>query len=137
MRVLVVEDDPNLRALWRAVFDRAGHETDQVETEPAARDALMSRAYDLVLLDLCLGKRDSVSVAQFATYLSPACKVVIVTGTSLYTRKELFAMAPAVSAVLRKPVDIEDLIAVCEHVAGLAALPRPERLASGGAEFRS
>lgn len=136
MKVLVVEDDPNLRALWGAVFERAGHEAWQVETEAAAREALMERAYDLVLLDLCLGTRDGISVANFATYLSPTCKVVIVTGTSLYTKRELFAMAPAVSAVLRKPVDIEDLMAVCEHVAGAGSSPPAHVLHSGTAEFR-
>ena len=137
MKVLVVEDDPNLRALWGAVFERAGRDATLVETEAAARDALMTRAYDLVLLDLCLGARDGIGVATFATYLNPMCKVVVVTGTALYSRRELFAMAPAVSAVLRKPVDIEDLVAVCDHVAGGGMQPPERILSSGTADFRS
>ena len=137
MKVLVVEDDPNLRALWGALIDKAGHTAHLVETEPDAREALMSEPYDLVLLDLYLGEKDGVSVANFATYLNPRCRVVVITGTSLYSKGELFGMAPSIWAVMRKPVDIEDIIALCAHVAGEAPLPRPSALASGGAEFRS
>ena len=137
MKVLVVEDDPNLRTLWGAVIAKAGHDATSVETESDARDKLMGEAFDLVLLDLCLGERDSVSAANFATYLNPACKVVIVTGTSLYTKGELFALAPSVWAVMRKPVDIEDIMALCAHVAGEGGMPPPTALGPGGAEFRS
>lgn len=137
MKVLVVEDDPNLRALWGAVIERAGHVARQVETEPAARELLMAEPFDLVLLDLFLGESDGVAVANFATYLNPACKVVVITGTALYPKGELFAMAPSVWAVMRKPVDIEDITALCDHVAGDAALPPPESLSTRGAEFRS
>jgi DNA-binding NtrC family response regulator len=137
LKVLVVEDDPNLRALWGAVIEQAGHVARQVETEPRAREALMAEPFDLVLLDLYLGERDGLSVASFATYLNAACKVVVVTGSSAYPKGELFAMAPSVWAVMRKPVDIEDIAALCIHVAGEGALPPPGTLASGGAEFRS
>lgn len=136
MKVLVVEDDPNLRALWGAVIERSGHAAHLVETESAARDALMSKPFDLVLLDLYLGEKDGLSVAGFATYLNPACKVVVITGTSLYPKGELFAMAPSVWAVMRKPVDIEDIMALCTHVAEAGTLPPAALLASGGAEFR-
>ena len=137
VNVLVVEDDPNLRALWGAVIEGAGHRAVLVEDEPTARETLMSEPFDLVLLDLFLGERDGVSVASFATYLNPACKVVVITGTSLYARGELFAMAPSIWAVMRKPVDIEDIAALCAHVAGEGTLPPPGALSSGGAEFRS
>jgi DNA-binding NtrC family response regulator len=137
VKVLVVEDDPNLRTLWGAVIAKAGHDAVAVDTEPDARDRLMSEPFDLVLLDLCLGERDGVSAANFATYLNPSCKVVVVTGTSLYTKQELFALSPSVWAVMRKPVDIEDIMALCAHVAGEGGMPPPTALGRGGAEFRS
>lgn len=137
LKVLVVEDDPNLRALWGAVIERAGHTARLVEKESDAREGLMQEPFDLVLLDLYLGGDDGLSVAGFATYLNPACKVVVITGTSLYAKGELFAMAPSVWAVLRKPVDIEDIMALCTHVAEAGTLPPAALLSSGGAEFRS
>jgi hypothetical protein len=41
----------------------------------------------------------------------------MITGSSLFARGEIFAMAPAVATVLRKPVPIEELLAVSEHLA--------------------
>jgi len=64
LKVLVVEDDPNLRALWGAVIERAGHTAHLVETEPAAREALMAEPFDLVLLDLFLGEREELGRAH-------------------------------------------------------------------------
>ena len=137
MKVLVVEDDPNLRALWGAVIEQAGYEALLVETEPAAREMLISRPFDLVLLDLFLGETEGISVATFATHLNPACKVVVITGTAVYGKQELFAMSPAIWAVMRKPVNIEDIMALCSHVAEAGSMPPPETLTTGGAEFRS
>ena len=137
MKVLVVEDDPNLLALWGAVIERAGHTARLVETEPDARGHLMAEPYDMVLLDLFLGETDGIAVAKLATHLNENCKVVVITGTSVYTRAKLFAMAPAIWAVIRKPVDIEDISALCDHIAGNGTLPPPEVLSSRGAAFRS
>ena len=137
MKVLVVEDDPNLRALWGAVIHQAGYAAQLVDTEAEARAMLMSEPFDLVLLDLFLGETEGGAVASFATRLNPACKVVIITGTAVYGKAELFALSPAICAVMRKPVNIEDIMALCNHVAKAGSMPPPEELSSGGAEFRS
>lgn len=136
MKVLVVEDDPNLRSLWGAVIAKAGHEAVTVETEADARARLADVPFDLVLLDLCLGDSDGVSIAGLAARLNPACRVVVVTGSALYTKGELFALAPSVWAVMRKPVDIEDIITLCDGLAGPGG-PPPPAFGSGGAEFRT
>ena len=138
MKVLVVEDDPNLRALWAAVLERGGHAPRLEETEAAARVALQEEPFDLVLLDLYLGADQTIDVAGLARLLRPETRIVVVTGTTLYHEGELFDLAAQVAAVLRKPVDIEDLMAVCEHVGNgdvESALP-PSILESATVEFR-
>lgn len=116
MKVLVVEDDPNLRSLWQAVFEQAGHETWLEDTEDAARAALASGSYDMVLLDLYLGSDRTIDVAALAKIMGSETKIVVVTGTTAFSKGELFKMSPAVAAVLRKPVDIEDLVSVCANI---------------------
>ena len=116
MNVLVVEDDPNLRALWGAVFGRVGHSCRLEETEEGARTALGEAHFDIVLLDLYLAGDKTIDIAALAGAMPVGSQIVVVTGTSAYSRGELFDMAPQVAAVLRKPVDIEDLISVCEHL---------------------
>ncbi|MEL6205492.1 MAG: response regulator [Pseudomonadota bacterium] len=136
MNVLVVEDDPNLRQLWGMVIEKAGHRADLVAEPAEARTRLERHPYDLMLLDLRLNGEDALPLAEVAANAHPDCRVVVVTGTSLYRRGEIFAETPSVAAVLRKPVDIEDIMAICSHVAEGGALPSLESLAAGGAELR-
>ena len=120
MRVLVVEDDAVLRGLWTEVFTEAGHDVAGVDNVGEARARLLARRYDVAVLDLHLGSDSGLTVATLAAYANPDCKVIMITGSSLFANGELFEMAPAVSTVLRKPVPIEELLAVSEHRAIMA-----------------
>ncbi|MBJ3762270.1 response regulator [Maribius pontilimi] len=115
MKMLVVDDDPAICCIWSDVLEEEGHEVDVIRDAEAARKKLMTKSYDAVVLDLCLGEESGLSVAALATYTNPECRVVIVTGTSLFARGELFCMAPNIAAVLRKPVSISELVAVLEY----------------------
>jgi CheY-like chemotaxis protein len=115
LRVLVVEDDPVLRDLWVEVFTAAGHDVTAVDSVGEARTRLLARRFDVAVLDLHLGSESGLSVAMFAAYANPDCKVIMITGSSLFANGELFDMAPSVSTVLRKPVAIDELLAVTEH----------------------
>ena len=117
MRVLVVEDDAVLRELWIEVFSSAGHEVAGVSNVADARVRLLARSWDVVVLDLHLGSDSGLSLAMLATYSNPDARVIMITGSSLFARGEIFEMAPAVATVLRKPVPIEELLAVSEHLA--------------------
>ena len=66
MDILVVEDDPNLCALWGAVLREQGEAPDLAESEAAARERLLSEGYDLVLLDLSLGDQNGLGLATLA-----------------------------------------------------------------------
>ena len=115
MRALVVDDDPSICGLWHDVLESAGHDVCVVNDAETARKRLLTTAFDAVVLDLCLGDDSGLSVAAMATYTNPECRVVVVTGSALFARGELFGMAPNISAVLRKPVSIHELTAVLEY----------------------
>ncbi len=125
MNILIVEDDPNARALWAEAFRRESHGVTEAGTAAAACKALISRSFDLVLLDLYLGCRPGRSVVSLATYGNPGCKMVLVSGAAGLSPSRLMAISPAIVSVLRKPVDIEHILAVCSHLgaAGTPALP--------------
>lgn len=114
MNVLIVEDDPNLRILWEDVFASSGHETTSVDTAAQARAALGAAAFDLVLLDYYLADGTGGDVARALGAETP---ILIVTGAAANRNGELFALSDAIAGVLRKPVDIEDLIEVSEFLA--------------------
>ncbi|MGB0661619.1 MAG: response regulator [Mangrovicoccus sp.] len=115
MNILIVEDDPNLRKLWALVFEERDHRVWSVEMVSDAGRLLTQHCFDLVLLDLYLGRETGLEVAALAHQENPACRIVVVTGSSVFPNGELFEMAPGIASVLRKPVDIEHLVAVCDH----------------------
>jgi len=64
MRLLVVEDDPGLRAALTDGLRRAGYALDDVPSAEAALDRLAVDAYDLLLLDLGLPGADGLSLLR-------------------------------------------------------------------------
>jgi two-component system response regulator RegA len=115
VRVLVVEDDAVLRKLWIEVFRAAGHDVAGADSVGDARARLLARRCDVAVIDLHLGSESGLAVAMLAAFANPDCRVIMVTGSSLFANGELFDMAPTVSTVLRKPIAIEELLAVAEH----------------------
>ena len=64
MRLLVVEDDPGLRAALTDGLRRAGYALDDVPSAEAALDRLGVDAYDLLLLDLGLPGADGLTLLR-------------------------------------------------------------------------
>jgi DNA-binding response OmpR family regulator len=104
--ILIVEDDEELRSVWRLTLQLDGFEIDEAGDGITALRRLEERVPDLVVLDLGLPMLGGLCVqqdiaAQAATRSIP---VVIVTGFS----GDLSHVD--VSCILRKPVLPEQLI---------------------------
>jgi len=79
-RVLVVEDEGDLRELLVEYFRGRGHDVAGASDGRAAVAALERDTFDLVLTDLQLPGLDGLGVLQAARRLQPPAYVVIVTG---------------------------------------------------------
>jgi two-component system KDP operon response regulator KdpE len=63
-RVLVVDDEPQLRRALRVVLRANGYQVTEVETGEAALDALVTEPFDLMILDLVLPDIDGVELCR-------------------------------------------------------------------------
>ncbi|QIE41676.1 response regulator [Rhodobacteraceae bacterium SC52] len=117
MKYLIVEDDPNLRLLWRSVLGEMGCDVSEAATLDEATAALASQSFDAMILDLYLGRDSGLSLAMTVETENPGCKVIIVTGAADVSEANLRAQAASIVSVHRKPVDIEDLMGVCSRLA--------------------
>ena len=128
--ILVVEDDPALGRMWQSALGRLGHGVRHVATVAAAkREVSLARA-DVILLDLNLGQESGLGLVTLAAYVNPQVRVLVVTGTAMFPRGELFGLSPHIVAVLRKPVPVEQVIALIGHH-GAHAPGRRELQAAG------
>src|SRR3954447_20742592 len=78
-RVLVVDDDPDIRELLRNALDEYGYGIDAAADAVEARGRLAGETYNLVVTDLLLGADgDGLFVARYAR--GRRCRVLLVTG---------------------------------------------------------
>jgi DNA-binding response OmpR family regulator len=118
-KILVVEDDPDLRYLYATSLALAGFETSSVDDGVDALLRIEQDPPDLLLLDLGLKTLGGESVAQdlAANARTQQIPIVVVTGQRL--------IAPPVSTacVLTKPVEIEELLRVVRRCLEEARAP--------------
>jgi DNA-binding NtrC family response regulator len=116
-RVLVVDDEPSIRLLCRVNLELDGYEVLEAESVAAAREVLMERAVDVVLLDVHLhGERSDALVAECHA-LRPAIPVVVVTGSADITQEG----PAAADAILPKPFELGELLGTVRVLAPVPA----------------
>ncbi len=83
MRILLIDDDPNDRALVRreVVRDHAGAEIVEVESDIHLRHALSSGRIDLAVVDYSLGWTNGLTIVQRIRAVDPDCAAIMFTGT--------------------------------------------------------
>lgn len=110
MRLLLVEDEPQLRALLRAALTSAGYAVDEADN---GRDALFlgdTEAFDAVVLDLGLPLLDGLSVLQRWREAGQRMPVLILTARDNWSEKVAGIDAGA-DDYLTKPFHMEELLA--------------------------
>lgn len=108
-QVLAADDDAPIRELYHQIFERVGVASDIVASGRDAIEAMRSRRYDVVLLDLNLPGLSGWEVLDFlrAHWEARPEKLFIVTGFTDQRMSEV--ERTLVSAVLYKPVAPDEL----------------------------
>jgi len=107
-KILVVDDEPNIRRLFRDELEDEGHTIDQAEDGQEALNALEKTDYDLVLLDLRMPKVNGIEFLENARETRPNLPVIVVTAVrGIESDYDLWASH--VSAIVNKPVDLDEL----------------------------
>ena len=115
LRLLVVDDDPQVRAAIVRPLEEAGHIVDAVSDGPTALAAIAQRGFDLVLVDFAMPGMDGADVIRRAGEIRPEGRFLIVSG---YADSEAIAAASPDTPVLKKPFDAGELVALVRSLAG-------------------
>lgn len=123
-KILVAEDEPITRGLFKVVLENAGYEVILVEDGAAAVEKAASEHPDLVITDGLLPKLHGFLVCQAIKALDPAPKVII--STAIYTKmtyKWEVKNKYQADDLLIKPVSPADLLQCVEkHLRAAATL---------------
>lgn len=104
-RVLIVDDDKDLRAILAELISNLGHQVDEAATGKEAIASLEQQGYDLVTLDLRLPDLDGTEVWRWILSQRPALasRVVFMTGDIMSQETEKFLQETG-RPVLTKPL---------------------------------
>jgi response regulator RpfG family c-di-GMP phosphodiesterase len=115
-RVLVVDDDPGLRALLRASFEVAHIEVEEADGAAAAAKAMAIRRPDVIVLDVAMPGIDGITFCRNlkADPFTREIPVVLLTGDSVSAAA---GEAAGADAFLSKPFSPLALLAAIEGLA--------------------
>jgi two-component system, NtrC family, response regulator PilR len=125
-RVLVIDDEPDIRELLEITLGRMGLETDAAENLAAARRRLQETAYDLALTDLHLPDGNGIDLVTEISEGHPGLPVAVITAFGSMD-VAINALKAGAFDFLQKPVDLEQLRALVESalkLSGVADVPQ-------------
>ena len=79
MRVLICDDEPDIRLLFRTAFEREGATVDEAADGDECLAVATANPPDVVILDLMMPKRDGLSTLPALRRRCPNSAVVVVT----------------------------------------------------------
>lgn len=115
-RILVVDDDRAMVATLCDILELNGWETVRAYDGLAATDLVERHGVDAVLMDVRMPKMNGVEALREIKRRRPGVRVLLMTA---YAAQELLAQAQADGAcrILRKPVDLGELLELLEDAA--------------------
>ena len=126
-RVLIIDDDPDVRELVGISLERRGISVLFAEDGDKGLEASRKEKPDLIILDVLMPKKDGLSVFEDLLKEEKLAVIPVVMLTSVSdkvgfgfsadTMKEHFGKKPA--AYLEKPVDPEGLVKTVQNLLGI------------------
>jgi two-component system nitrogen regulation response regulator NtrX len=112
--ILVVDDEAGVRASLSGILGDEGYRVDAVESGEAGLQALESREYDLLLLDVWLPQMDGIETLARVRALDPDLPVVVISGHgSIETAVKAVRMGAR--DFVEKPLSLEKTLLVVKN----------------------
>ncbi len=108
-RILLAEDDDDLRIFLKKALERAGHEVIAFADGAQAWEALRKESVELLLTDIVMPEMDGIELARKGAERYPQMKIMFITGfaaVALNPENE----APRNAQVLSKPFHLRQLV---------------------------
>jgi DNA-binding NtrC family response regulator len=123
IRVLVADDERNLRELIVRELARRGHDVDGAEDGVAALERIRETSYDVVILDMRMPKKEGLDVLRDLSTVPEAPQVIMLTGFQ-EVAAAVEAMKLGAYDYLTKPTKIEELDVIVRKAAEKGQLVR-------------
>src|SRR3954454_6402243 len=121
MRILIVDDEPNIRRTLRMTFEAIGHAVEEVDSRAGALVAVERHAFDIALVDLRLGVESGLDLLEPLVAQAPRLAIVVITAHATID-SAVEAMRRGAFDYLPKPFTPAQVRAVLERVGRVRSL---------------
>lgn len=118
VRILVVDDDPDMRFIMVRALEKLGYQVEAVEDGLTAIKATASQKFHLALVDIKMPGMGGLETIKAIRQISPQMPILIVTGSPDWPDPQLRA---ATQGCIYKPFRLEQLRSTVEKI--LEGLP--------------
>jgi len=113
-RILIIDDDENIRKALAAILEEEGYMVDTAETAKQAIEKTEKNIYNLALIDIRLPDMEGIELLTKMKDTTPKMRKVIVTGyPTLHNAIE--AVNRGADAYVLKPFDVEKVLATIKE----------------------
>ena len=114
-KILLAEDDTDMRRFLVKALQNAGHEVISYDNGLSAYQRLREEPFELLLTDIVMPEMDGIELARRAAELDPDIKIMFITGFAAVALHP-DSRAPKEAKVLSKPFHLRDLVAEVERM---------------------
>jgi DNA-binding response OmpR family regulator len=107
-KILIIEDDEEMRSLLKDFVEEEGYETDSVEKGTYAFKKLMTESFDLIITDIRMPGFSGLEIIPGLKKFQPDTPIIVITafgGEEVHLR----ALERGADAYLEKPIHLHKL----------------------------
>jgi DNA-binding NtrC family response regulator len=118
-RILIAEDDPQVRGMLRTTLERAGHEVREAGDGREALRVCAEGPVDIVVTDLIMPEMEGIATIRALRQAHPGMKIIAMSGGGYIGPQSYLDAARKCGAAyaFSKPVDRETLLAAIGQLA--------------------
>ena len=119
VRVLVVDDNPDMRSFVKIVLERAGFEAEVAADGQRSLDLQREHPADVLITDIFMPEPDGLELIQRFKSRFPGIRILAISGGGKASKADYLHVATEIGAeaVLRKPFATETLIRTLQELA--------------------
>ncbi|MBM4131886.1 response regulator [bacterium] len=119
-RILVVDDEEQIRRILRMTLERAGHEVDTAADGNAAVATYDPARHDLVITDIVMPEKEGIETIQELHQVNADVKIIAISGGGRISPEEYLDWARrfGVHRTFTKPIDRDELLATIAELTG-------------------
>ena len=119
-RILLVDDDRQIRDMLKLTLERSGHEVVEAENGFQAVEKYDPQAIDLVITDIVMPEKEGIETIMDLRNLNPVVRIIAISGGGRINPDDYLSWARrlGVNYTFTKPVKRDELLEAIDQLMG-------------------